>query len=280
MLSGFASNVYHGSYGTDGYRSYINEYNWGSNKAKADYGEIYYKWSIVNPSVDYRDIAEEYLHYIHGVNPFNMVYLTSMGSYGASKHITTIFHSWFDGENSQKWGKTANGNPGPAPGFLSGGPNQFYKRNDCCNKPGDDCWGKQDMCYLADGMENLPPAKMYADISYPWILDPWSITEPSNGYQVSYIRLLSKFVEKANSTPVKNQKPISNFKIVQNRNSLQIFGNNSLKVSIYSISGKLLIKEHSNSGNLNINLQNIPKGVYIVQISDLTDSYQHLLYSH
>jgi hypothetical protein len=55
---------------------------------------------------------------------------------------------------------------------------------------------------------------------------------------------------------------------VQNKNSLQIFGDKALQASIYSASGKLLFKEQSNNGNLNVNLQNIPNGVYIVRISN------------
>jgi len=110
------------------------------------------------------------------------------------------------------------------------------------------------------------PAKMYRDINHNWPINTWEITEPSNGYQVSYIRLLSKFVDGSSSTPVKNQKPAQNFKITQSKNSLQVFGNKALQVSIYNVKGKLLIKEQSNSGNLNVNLQSIPNGVYVVQI--------------
>jgi hypothetical protein len=55
---------------------------------------------------------------------------------------------------------------------------------------------------------------------------------------------------------------------VQNKNSLQIFGDKALQASIYSASGKLLMKEQSNNGHLNMNLQSISNGVYIVQISN------------
>jgi hypothetical protein len=121
---------------------------------------------------------------------------------------------------------------------------------------------------LIEVPKNQPQAKMYKDMNHNWPLNSWEIAEPSNGYQISYISLLSKFVERGVSSPIKKQNEIRNFKIVQNKNSLQIFGDKALQASIYSASGKLLMKEQSNSGHLNVNLQSIPNGVYIVQISN------------
>ena len=39
-----------------------------------------------------------------------------------------------------------------------------------------------------------PPQKSYKDFNTNWPLDSWSVTEPDDGYQIAYIRLLSKFV--------------------------------------------------------------------------------------
>ena len=39
-----------------------------------------------------------------------------------------------------------------------------------------------------------PAMKAYKDFNTGWPLNSWSVTEPSDGYQVAYIRLLSKFV--------------------------------------------------------------------------------------
>jgi hypothetical protein len=261
-------NHFGNGYQSDGYRSYIYDYQWGSNKIKADHGLTYYKWKIVDSSKDYKDVAEDYLHYIHGVNPFNMVYLTNMNNYGASKSLTTMYHTWFPEGSAIP----------PAPGYMPGGPNKGYGLDGCCPS---DCGSaaNNNRCNLVEIPQNQPPAKMYKDINHNWPINTWEITEPSNGYQISYISLLSKFVEKGSTVPVKNQKPTQNFKVVQNRNSLQIFGNSALKVSIYSISGKLLLKEQSDKGNLNINLQHIPKGVYIVLISNFAGLHQRLLYS-
>ncbi|MDR2999708.1 MAG: glycoside hydrolase family 9 protein [Fibromonadaceae bacterium] len=247
------SNHFGEAFKSDGYRSYIYDYQWGSNKIKADHGLTYYKWNIVDPSKDYKDAAEDYLHYIHGVNPFNMVYLTSMKDYGASKNVTVIWHDWFP-ENIT-----------PAPGYMPGGPNENYSRDECCNTS---CtWPNLDAMCQMDVPLSDPPTKMYRNFNAGWPANSWEVTEPSNGYQTSYIALLSKFVEKKGITPVKKQNNVQNFKVVQNKNSLQIFGGQSLQVSIYSPNGKLLLREHGN-GTLNVNLQRFPSGVYIARISD------------
>ncbi len=257
-------NHFGNGYQSDGYRSYIYDYQWGSNKIKADQGLTYYKWNIVDPSKDYKDVAEDYLHYIHGVNPFNMVYLTNMNNNGASRSLTSIYHTWFS-EESAKWGVTAGTNPGPAPGYMPGGPNKSYALDGCCPSSCGST-ANNSRCNLVEVPKNQPSAKMYKDMNHNWPINSWEITEPSNGYQISYISLLSKFVEKGGTVPIKKQPTIQNFKITQSKNSLQVFGDKALQVSIYSANGKLLIKEHSSNGNLNINLQNIPNGVYIVQI--------------
>ncbi|MCL2261565.1 MAG: glycoside hydrolase family 9 protein, partial [Fibromonadales bacterium] len=90
-------------YASDGYRAFIKDYDWGSNKAKADYGMTFYKWNMVDASInaqEFKERAEGYLHYIHGVNPFNMVYLTNMERYGASRSQKVFYHSWFDDEKN------------------------------------------------------------------------------------------------------------------------------------------------------------------------------------
>jgi hypothetical protein len=42
---------------------------------------------------------------------------------------------------------------------------------------------------------NQPGAKSYRDFNDGWPLNSWSVSEPSNGYQVAYIRLLARFVK-------------------------------------------------------------------------------------
>ncbi len=246
-----------GAYQSDGYRAFIYSYQWGSNKVKADYGITFYKWNIVNPSADYKDIAEDYLHYIHGVNPLNTVYLSNMESYGASKSLTCIYHTWFSEKS----------NISPAPGYLPGGPNENYGLDACCPSSCGSA-ANNARCNLVSIPQNEPPAKMYKDINHDWPINTWEISEPSNGYQLSYIRLLSKFAGKGGSLPVKKREVIRSFKIVQSKDALQIFGDQALQVSIYKPNGKLLIREQSNGGMLNVNLRGIPSGIYMVQVSN------------
>lgn len=188
-----------GAFDSDGYRSFIKDYNWGSNSYKAIYGLSFAKLAEHNldPANNdiYKEKAEEYLHYIHGVNPFTQVYLTNMSSFGATKSITTIYHSWFK-DGSSEWDYVSDSTSGPAPGFLAGGPNSDYTWDECCDT--ESCGGEANnaKCYLESLPIQEPASKMYKDINTSWPINSWEITEPSMGYQTNYIRLLSLFVEK------------------------------------------------------------------------------------
>lgn len=57
----------------------------------------------------------------HGVNPFGMVYLSNMYSYGATVSANEIFHSWF--APGSIWSDAKTSTCGPAPGYVPGGPN-------------------------------------------------------------------------------------------------------------------------------------------------------------
>jgi hypothetical protein len=190
-----------GKLGEDGYRSYMEAYNWGSNLHKADYGLTFYYWAQYQmedqPDEIYLNAAQDYLHYIHGVNPFNWVYLTNMGDFGASRSLTTIYHTWF--APGTGWDKTGVSEHGPAPGYLPGGANQYYNvqsgfpdsLNGYTPTPEEMELGN----YIRDELAGSPPLKMYMDINHSWPINSWEITEPSCGYQLGYIRLLSKFVQ-------------------------------------------------------------------------------------
>ncbi|MDR2728725.1 MAG: glycoside hydrolase family 9 protein, partial [Chitinispirillales bacterium] len=211
MITAFTRNDDFNSpngYATDGYRAFIKDYNWGSNKAKADYGMTFYKWHEVDPSVnqsEFKERAEGYLHYIHGVNPFNMVFLSNMNQYGASRSQKEFYHSWF--------GEGTNWSANPAPGFLPGGPNKNYGLDCCCSntcdKPNPNCGSADNFakCSSVDvpNKNVTPPAKMYVETNRAWPINSWEITENSNGYQLGYIRLLSKFVEGGGHSSIKQR---------------------------------------------------------------------------
>src|SRR5690606_38421798 len=165
----------------DPYLAYVADYTWGSNSHKARTGLIQY--SVITfgldaeKEADSRRAAERYLHYLHGVNPLGMAYLSNMGSAGAEKSATQFYHSWF-GEGTA-W------DTNPAPGFLTGGPNPSYDWDAQC--PGHEaCPAERPVPPFGQ-----PDMKSYADFNDSWPTNSWSVTENSNGYQIAYIRLLS-----------------------------------------------------------------------------------------
>ena len=177
------------------YRAYVSGYWWGSNSTKAARGSVYTQAIVAGvgnrPQTDYLNAASDYLHYIHGVNPLNKVYLSNMGRYGAENSVTQFYHAWF--KDGSVWDAVGSSKYGPAPGFLVGGPNDGYSRNECCNSV---CGGDGDkLCKIpANGPPSgQPPSKSYADFNDGWPLNSWEVTENSNSYQIAYIRLLSKF---------------------------------------------------------------------------------------
>jgi hypothetical protein len=84
---------------------------------------------------------------------------------------------------------------GPAPGFVVGGPNPSYAWDEGrCGKP--TLTSSDPLCgtYVLSPPYGQPAQKAYKDFNSSWPLNSWSVTENSNGYQASYLRLLSKFV--------------------------------------------------------------------------------------
>lgn len=183
----------------DPYRAYMKDYVWGSNATKSNQGNMF--WNIINFGVDpaknaaAEQAAARYVHYLHGTNPLNMVYLSNMYDFGAENSVNEFYHTWF-ANGSMKWDRVGQSAYGPAPGFLTGGPNPSYDWDGCC--PGG-CGSAQNNAVCTS--ENISPPKgqpkqkAYKDFNTSWPLNSWAVTENSNGYQVAYIRLLSKFVK-------------------------------------------------------------------------------------
>lgn len=159
-------------------------YTWGSNAMKANWGNLV-QYGIelsVNPANDalYREVAEEYLHYYHGRNATAFCYLTQSQLFGADKSITEIYHGWFH------HGTPLDANP--APGFLAGGPNQFFSP--------DASYGG-----TIEPPQNQPPMKAYRDWNTSWPQNSWEVTENSTGYQSRHILLNAAFAGPAGPAP-------------------------------------------------------------------------------
>ena len=259
----FANGLEH-----DGYRAYIRDYNWGSNSAKASSGLLFEKMGNSNA-------AEDYLHYLHGVNPFGMVYLSNMGIYGASKSVTKFYHGWF-GEN-------------PAPGYVTGGANSRYTWADCCKQYDADNSAKgcgsasnNALCYAVSIPTSEPPEKMYSNINNGWPIDSWELTEPSLGYQTYYIRLISNFVQEKGvdigekiSSAIK--KPVTTAKITPtieasvSHNAILVTTSreSTVHVCIFDMHGnKVVSLQEKFTGNKRFSLEGLPQGYYIARITN------------
>ena len=182
----------------DPYRAQLRDYTWGSSRTKSGIGN-----HLLNPlrlglgarpAAAHENAALGYLHYLHGVNPLGLVYLSNMSGAGADNSVDEFYHTWF-GNHSPDWDSVSGSTYGPAPGFLVGGPNPFYSWDRCCPSS---C-GSAASNALCGSAPLSPPAgqpdqKSYRQFNDSWPLNSWEVTENSNGYQVAYIRLLAHFV--------------------------------------------------------------------------------------
>ncbi len=169
---------------TDAYRAYLKnaDYVWGSNGIKGYVGQLFRQQltSNLDPAnaANYRATAEGYLHYLHGVNPLSMVYLSNMYAFGGDRCANEIYHVWFG--DGTVWDNALTSPNGPPPGYVPGGANPS--------------WGGPDPSYSGPAL--VPPAsqptqKSYRDWNTSWPQNSWEITEPGIYYQASYVRLLS-----------------------------------------------------------------------------------------
>jgi hypothetical protein len=168
---------------SDPYRAFMwdGHYCWGSNQLKSDWANIvtYALKLNVNAAnnAKYREVTEEYLHYFNGRNALSQVYLSNIGTkgvdLGADKPAMQIYHSWF-GDGSAKY-DGATSQFGPVPGYLVGGPNQFYGGS------------------LTGTPKGNPPAKSYKDWNTSYPENSWEVTEPAIYYQAAFQLLLSQF---------------------------------------------------------------------------------------
>ncbi len=186
------------------YRAPIEVYTWGSNKAKAMQARLFQLVAHYSNDTATRAAASaaaaSYVHYLHGVNPLGLVYLTNMQRYGATHSVGTMFHAWF-GPGS-RWDEPSNGAPGPPPGYLVGGPNGQFWMHGCCRAwspfASTKCLRVDDAAQCRNKYSpplDQPPQKSFLQFNDPWPSNSWQITEPSIGYQVYYIRLLASLVQ-------------------------------------------------------------------------------------
>ena len=263
--------------GHDGYRSYIRDYNWGSNSHKASSGLLFDLMAASGGATPaeagtWHDAAEDYLHYLHGVNPFGMVYLSNMGSYGASKSVTKFYHGWFTGDN-------------PAPGYVTGGANSRYAWAACCkeydaNNSAKGCGSASNnaLCYAVSLPVGEPHAKMYANINEGWPIDSWELTEPSLGYQTAYIRLISRFVkqkgvdigEKFGNDSTDAVKPVTapepNLNVALAGERLEAVSSGDIReIRLFDVNNRETLRWSGSARRVSLDISALKPGVYAVR---------------
>ncbi len=117
-----------------------------------------------------------------------LVYLTNMYAVGGDACADEAYHVWFR-DKHPRWDNARTSELGPAPGYVTGGPNKQY----CKGQP-------EDHACTHSPVRDQPPGKAYVDVNTGW--EPanpydksWELTEPAIYYQASYLRLISKFVD-------------------------------------------------------------------------------------
>ena len=188
---------------SDPYRAPMKDYTWGSNASKATQARLYQLLALYGADASRTPTAnaaaEEYVHYLHGVNPLGLVYLTNMQRAGAENSAKTIFHTWF-ANGVARWSETTDSTPGPAPGYLVGGPNPSFALDSCCTAASGTsayhCYGAAEYSYCSQSFApplGQPEQKSYLQFNSGWPANSWSVTEPSTGYQAQYVRVLAAF---------------------------------------------------------------------------------------
>lgn len=169
---------------TDAYRAPLDAYVWGSNSTKSSYGNIYgnmvHYGLHESDAMAYREAMAGYVHYLHGVNPLGIVYLSNMYDYGGEYCVDEFYHNWF--RDGSAYDNVHDSPIGPPPGYVPGGPHANYS---------------PDAAYVGPPIvppQNQPVQKAYKQWNTSWPENSWEITENAIYYQAAYIKMLSKFV--------------------------------------------------------------------------------------
>ncbi|MBS0661576.1 MAG: glycoside hydrolase family 9 protein [Verrucomicrobia bacterium] len=169
---------------TDAYRAYVKDadYVWGSNQVKASAGLIFASQNIYNldPAnrANYAAAAAGFVHYLHGVNPLTMPFLTNVYGLGVTTCANEMYHAWFGA--GTVWSNALTSPNGPAPGYVTGGANPTFTPDGSYAGPP-----------LVPPM-NQPTQKSYRDWNVSFPENSWQITEPGIYYQAAYLTLLAR----------------------------------------------------------------------------------------
>ncbi|HVZ80996.1 MAG TPA: glycoside hydrolase family 9 protein [bacterium] len=196
-------------------------YSWGSNQHKADAAfELYLAGRLgttgSHTPAQCLSHAEDFLHYFHGLNPLNMVYLTNTESMGAKHCLWHVFLVWFGSYSNPECRSKFIGKPasvadplypyvptdnetsidGPPPGYMPCGPTYQYFQ-----------LGGKDVPPNDPGPVQAPYAKAYRD--YNQGSQPWIVNEAGISTAAVYMALASVFSgpTPAGIAPIPGKKP-------------------------------------------------------------------------
>ncbi|HEV7346887.1 glycoside hydrolase family 9 protein [Telluribacter sp.] len=178
---------------TDLYRAHMADaqYHWGSNQVRGNAGIANLDFVDFNVNSSnkalYREVAEQYLHWFHGVNAQGKVMLSNMYGNGAENSQNEIYHTWF--ADGTEWDNALTSPKGPAPGYLTGGPNNM---NQYDGTQGD--------------IRNEPLQKRYKDWNAGFPENSWIFTEVAIYNQAPYVSLLSRLMTPT-SDPTDTEAP-------------------------------------------------------------------------
>ena len=236
-----------------------NDYVWGNNQNKCETGSILY--SMVQYNLDapnqtkYRNDAEGYLHYLHGVNPHGLAFLTNANQFGGDNFTHQIYHGWFGDGTAFDGGITPY--LGPPPAFIPGGPNKSYT---------------PDAAYTGPPIvppQNQPVQKSYKDWNTGWPENSWEISEVGIYVNAAYVKLLSKFADSTSAaTSVQNQSAESkNIVIFPNPAStfINILAKES-RITLYNILGENLAEVIAETEKFQLDVSGLPNGIYFLKI--------------
>jgi endoglucanase len=244
---------------TDLYRAFMpdGQHHWGSNLVRSNCGSInmdFIEFNL-NPTqaAQYKEIAEQYVHWMHGTNALGIVQLSNMYDFGGDSCINEIYHSWFD--NGTSFDHALTSTDGPPPGYVVGGPNKFFSYTQLSPPAGQ------------------PAQKSYLDFNDGWPKSSWEVSEPAIYYNAAYIFLLSNFAT-TGTVPTYEPNPqmldLEDFTISPNPTNgiltLQFKDSKLRTIRLLDINGKLILGKQTNDAQVILEIGSYPAGVYSVGV--------------
>lgn len=251
---------------TDAYMAEMqdNDYVWGNNQFKCETGSILYNMVLYNldpaNQTKYGNAAEGYIHYLHGVNPHGIAFLTNAAAFGGDNFTQEIYHSWFGDGTQFDGGVTPY--IGAPPAFIPGGVNKNYQPDAAYSGP------------PIAPPQNQPVQKSYKDWNTSWPENSWEISEVGIYVNAAYVKLLSKFADTSSVTTsadfVSAQAAELDLMIYPNPASsfVSVTVSKAINLDLFSIVGEKVISQRLILGKNNVNISKLPMGIYFCRISN------------